>query len=206
MTVDPVADPVLERFRGSHGTALGWIVVAFGLAVCVRACMNFDFADNDVVAALGLLLAAVGWGAMVRPALWATRDHLVMRGMVMTVAVPLAAIESYGVRQFLVVHAGDRRHTSSVLGRKRRSRLGRAVDPMETPPPVQTKLHEMDPADHFEERLGALTEEARTREGIRLASQAQLDLGKRTRGVVDVVPAVLVAVPVVLLVLAIFVN
>ena len=72
----------------------------------------------------GAVLAAVlAWASMLRPALWATPDHLVMRNMLETVHVPLAAIEQLAVRQVLAVRAGDRRYVSTVVGRPLRKAM-----------------------------------------------------------------------------------
>ena len=66
----------------------------------------------------GAVLAAVlAWASMLRPALWVAGEHLVMRNMLETVHVPLAAIEQLAVRQVLAVRAGDKRYVSTVVGR-----------------------------------------------------------------------------------------
>lgn len=201
-------DPtVVERFAASSGRILGWVVVVIGLAVTVGAVLDLNRETTDVVAALGLVLAAFGWASMVHPGIWVTRDDLVMRGMVSTVHIPLAGIESYAVRQYVVVHAGDKKYVSSVLGKKRRSLMGqlagaRRVDPE----PVEKKFHEMDPVEHFEDRLGTHTDQARVRAGVRLASAQQLALGARARRTWDPVPMLVVGLPLVLFVVALAVN
>ena len=45
---------------------------------------------------------------MLRPALWVTREHLVMRNLAETVHIRLAAVEEMAVRQVLAVRAADR--------------------------------------------------------------------------------------------------
>lgn len=204
MSDNQTPEPVVERFSATSGQIMGPFVILFGLAVTVGACLNFN-RGTDAVAALGLLLAALGWASMVHPALWVTPQYLVMRGMTSTTRIPLAAVESYAVRQTLVVHAGNKRHLSSVLGRKRRRRLmPDAAGRMEAPEPEAKKPHEIDAIDHFEQRLGDFTETARAAAGVRAGSAAQLDLGREgVRRTVDLVPALVVFVPLALLVAAV---
>lgn len=204
MSENQTPEPVVERFPATSGQLMGPFVILFGLAVTVGACLTFN-RGTDVVAALGLLLAALGWASMVHPALWVTPQYLVLRGMVSTVWIPLAAVESYAVRQTLVVHAGNRRHLSSVLGRKRRRRVTPdAGGRMEVAEPEDTGPHEIDALDHFEQRLGDFTEAARAAAGVRAGSAAQLELGRAgVRRTVDLVPALVVCVPLALVVAAV---
>ena len=51
-----------------------------------------------------------------RPAVWVTRDALVLRGMFHTDRVPLAAIDKVVVTQVLAVSAGGRRFVSPAIG------------------------------------------------------------------------------------------
>ena len=60
---------------------------------------------------------------MLRPALWVTEEHLVMRNLVDTVHIRLAAVEEMVVRQVLAVRVGDQRFVSTVLGRTWRKSL-----------------------------------------------------------------------------------
>ena len=88
--------------------------------------------------------------------------------------MPLAAIEQIVVRQVLAVRAGERRYVSSAVGKSWRQALKsgpRAASPgADAPYPVLV-----------EERLQQLAEDARTKEGITLMSDEQVELAKGVR-------------------------
>src|SRR5918993_220596 len=110
-------DAVVERFHPTSGRVTGWSTVVLAAAVVVAGVAYLDEGFPAWVVGVALLVGVLAWAAMLRPALWATREHLVMRNVAETVHIRLAAVEELAVRQFLAVRAGDRRLVSTVLGR-----------------------------------------------------------------------------------------
>lgn len=109
-----------DRFANTGGRVLGGIALA-GLAAYVLTVVLADDADLGllpvlVVVALGTLL----WAVMVRPMLRITREQLVLRNAFETVTIPLAAVEAVVVRAYLAVQVGDKRFTSTAVGRSLR--------------------------------------------------------------------------------------
>ena len=173
----------IERFRATSGRLMG--VLAVGLSVVLVglgvAEARHGFAPwLTGVFALGGVLA---WTSMLRPALWADGDSLVMRGMVSTTAIPLAAVESVLVRQTTSVRAGDKRYVSPVVGRSWR-KLVRKPSPGE-----RTAPGEVDYPSYVEDRISDLALAARERAGVSLMSDEQLELARGTTTTTDLAPA-----------------
>jgi hypothetical protein len=159
--------PTSRRVTGAHprGVAPG------GVAIGVLDREN-GFPPYVVWAALfGGVLA---WASMLRPRLWATGSDLVMRNMLSTTFIPLAAIEQVAVRQVLAVRAGERRFVSPAVGKSWRQATG-----------AERRARKEAAAPSYpvfvEERLHQLAEEARTRAGVRLMSEEQVALASGVR-------------------------
>jgi hypothetical protein len=193
------ADPVVERFQPTSGRISGWLTVAISAALVVAGLAYLDEGFPAWVAAAGLLVGVLAWAAMLRPALWATEEHLVMRNLAETVHIRLAAIEEMAVRQVLAVRAADRRFVSTVVGRSwRKAMLARR-------PPGDDGLREgMSYADWAEHRLHELVDAARKGAGVRPGSREQLALPHPVRREPDVLPIALIATSCVLLLLSFF--
>ena len=191
----------VERFPATTGRLGGTVVAALGLALLALAVAEHDEAWAVTAGLAGVLVAGLAWASMLRPALGVDGDALVMRGMVDTVRIPLAAIEQVVVRQVLAVRAGDRRYVSPAVGKSRRAVVrgdrhgGPAIQPG----------RDIDPADFVEERIRRLAEDARTARGIRLMSDEQVALGRDVRRRWDWPVLALLAVPAVLLAVSLLV-
>ena len=118
---------VVERFHPTSGRVTGWLTVGLAGLLVVVGLAYLDDGFPPWVVAAGLLVGVLSWAAMLRPALWATRDHLVMRNLAETVHIRLAAVEEMAVRQVLAVRAADRRFVSTVVGRTWRKTLQSAI-------------------------------------------------------------------------------
>ncbi|NYE37371.1 hypothetical protein F4692_002504 [Nocardioides cavernae] len=194
-------ESVVERFDATSGRVSGWMTVVLCALLVVAGLVYLDDGFPAWVAAAGLLVGVLAWAAMLRPALWVTEEHLVMRNLAETVHVRLAAIEEMAVRQVLAVRAGDRRYVSTVLGRTwRKALLTRRSGPAEGGP-REGMLY----VDWAENRLHELVDLARRRAGVRAGSKEQLALPDPVRREPDLVPLVLVAVAALLLVVSFFV-
>jgi hypothetical protein len=110
---------------------------------------------------------------MLRPRVWATESDLVLRNMLDTVRIPLAAIESVAVRQVLAVGAGDARYVSPAIGQswRRTVKAGRGA----TRKPAESYPF------FVEERIGRLAQDARARLGVRRYSAEQAALAEGVR-------------------------
>ena len=107
-------------FGAGSSRVMGALTVLVALVVAGVSLVEGDGGSRFPVAAAAVLVAALAWASMLRPALTLVGDELVLRNMLETVTVPLAAISTIDVRQVLVVRAGPRKITSSAIGRSRR--------------------------------------------------------------------------------------
>ena len=167
----------VERFHATSGRGSGWLAVAMSALVVLAGVAYRDEGFPAWVTAAGLLMGVLAWAAMLRPALWATSEHLVMRNLAETVHIRLAAVEEMAVRQVLAVRAADRRWVSTVVGRSwRKSIVSRHA------PAGQDAAAEGTPyADFVENRLHELVDAARSAEGVRPGSAEQLALPDAVR-------------------------
>ncbi|WP_121258272.1 hypothetical protein [Nocardioides ferulae] len=167
-------DPVIERFRSTSGPV--WGVVGLLLVAVVVAFALVERGDATVPLVTGaLLVGALVWAAMLRPRVLAAGDDLVLRGMLDTVTVPLAAVDDVVVRQVLAVRAGERRYVSSAVGRSlrqsvRAERPGARGAAPATPTGADVTVAY---ADFVEDRIRQLAEDARQRAGVRRWSAEQ---------------------------------
>ena len=170
----PGDDEVVERFRPTSGRIMGSIGLVGVAAVAVIAVADPGSVPAPVLWGF-LLFGALVWTAMLRPRLLATRSSLVMRNMLSTVTIPLAATEQIVVRQVVAVRAGERRYVSPAVGRSLRESLrsGRSgVDDAPVSPSYPTFV---------ENRLHQLAADARAREGVAMMSDEQLALAAGVR-------------------------
>ena len=169
-------DTVVERFHATSGGVTGWLTVVLAVAVAVGGLVYRDEGFPMWVVGAALLLGVLAWAAMLRPALWVTGDHLVMRNLVETLHIRLAAVEELAVRQVLAVRAGDRRWVSTVVGRTWRKAITSPRRSDESGP-----QEGMPYADFVENRLHELVDDARTAAGVRAGSKEQLALPDAVR-------------------------
>ncbi|MBD3945671.1 hypothetical protein [Nocardioides ganghwensis] len=194
------ADAVVERFQPTSGRISGWLTVGLSAALVVAGVAYLDDGFPAWVAAGGLLVGVLAWAAMLRPALWVTEEHLVMRNLADTVHIRLAAVEEMAVRQVLAVRAADRRFVSTVVGRSwRKAMLSRRTHGADDGP-----RDGMAYADWAEHRLHELVDGARKSAGVRPGSREQLALPDPVRREHDVLPLSLIAVSGALLLLSLF--
>ncbi len=110
-----------EDFRPTTGPLVGLLGLAVLVGVVVLDVLGQGVSLAPWGYALVVLLAVLVWAAVLRPRVWVGQGDLVLRTMLETVRVPLAAVESVAVRQVLVVTAGGRRYVCPALGRSRRA-------------------------------------------------------------------------------------
>ena len=168
---------VVERFHPTSGRVTGWLTVLLAAAVVVSGVAYRGEGFPVWVSGGAMLLGVLAWAAMLRPALWVTGEHLVMRNLAETVHIRLAAVEELAVRQVLAVRAADRRWVSTVVGRSWR----KAAQTRHRPSGEGGPQEGMPYADFVEQRLYELVDSARTAAGVRSGSPDQLALPDAVR-------------------------
>jgi hypothetical protein len=194
------SEVVVERFQPTSGRFSGWAAVLLSAAVLVAMVAYLDDGFPAWVGGVALLVGVLSWAAMLRPALWVTEEHLVMRNLADTVRIRLAAVEELAVRQVLAVRAGDRRLVSTVLGRTwRKSMMARRA------PSSKDGPHEgMRYVDWAEHRLRELVDAARDRAGVTAGSEEQRAMPDAVRREPALLPLALIGVAAVLMAVSLF--
>ena len=193
----------IERFRPTSGRVSGWLTIAIATVVAVLGLAYLDVGFPLPVVTAAVLVGVLAWAAMVRPALWVRdREVLVLRNMLETVEVRLAAVEEMALRQVLVLRAADRRWVSTVVGRSWQRSLtsGRRKGRSGGDASAGTVVY----ADFVEERLRHLVDEARDRAGVRPGSPEQLALPDAVRQERAWLPVGLIALAAVLFLVTLF--
>ncbi len=168
-----VDNPTEEKFAQNGGQ----VVAAVGMLIAVAMIVGWAL-DPDRVAlwvlALAFVLAVLVWTSILRPRVMVDGSFLVLRNMLSTVRIPLAAIEEIAVRQVMAVRAGGRRYVCAGVGRTMRQALkGSAVQrAREEMGGIRGELATIvEPgmiyADYVETRIRELIAEDRNRRGIR---------------------------------------
>lgn len=192
----------VERFSATSRVT-GWLTVVVAALVIGLGVVYVDEGFPAWVIAAAVLVGVLAWAAMLRPALWVRGEHLVMRNMLETITIRLAAVEEMAVRQVLAVRACDRRWVSTAVGRswRRTMRPGRAKPTQTGGRPETTVKY----ADFVEDRLRQLVDEARTSAGVRPGSPEQLALPDAVRRERAWLPIALVVVAALALVVSLLV-
>lgn len=156
-------ETVVERFRPTSGRLSGYLGLLCAAVVLVLAILGWGSGPALGVAILACLGAVLVWAALLRPALWVTERHLVMRNMFHTDRLPLGAIGRVAVAQVLAVSANDKRYVSPVIGQSlRQSMQARGAAPSgsaKAPSPLTSYPL------FVEERIAHLAREHRERHG-----------------------------------------
>src|SRR3954462_6853653 len=99
----------VEKFAPNGGTAMAVLAGAVVIAFVVGWAVDTDGVPAWVPA-LALFCGVVVYASTVRPRVRVHGHDLVLRNMLNTVTIPLAAIEEIAVRQVLAVRAGGKRY------------------------------------------------------------------------------------------------
>ncbi|WP_205475238.1 hypothetical protein [Nocardioides sp. SYSU D00038] len=203
MTTEPER---VERFAAHDGQVTGVLGLGLCAAVVVTWAVDTSAVPRWLVA--GALVAAVlVWAASFRPRVSVEGDTLVLRNMLTTTHVPLAAIDKVVVRQVLAVFVGERRIANAGVGRSRRQAQRRRPVPGALPAADEptSRRDVVDVADHVETRLAQLVQEERTRLGLRRGSPELEALAAEVRTEPARLELALLAAALVLLVVALLV-
>ncbi len=167
-----MTEPVVEEFRPTSGRVMGVVGLVACAAVVGYGMLTEGFPAVWIWAVLvaGVLI----WASTLRPRVAATTSHLVLRNMLSTVSVPLAAIEQVVVSQVLAVRVGEKRYVSPAIGKSWRQAI---KSNRRTP----TATSETSYPVFVEERISQLAEDARDQAGVALLSDEQLELASAVR-------------------------
>lgn len=171
----------VERFRPTSGQVLGWIGLALVAAVVVIGVADRTHGFPAPVVAGALVVGVLDWAAMLKPRVLVVGRWLVLRNMLETTRIPLAAVEEIAIRQVLAVRVGERRFVSPALGRSLRQALKTRGAAAPTAAAVEAQGATASYPDFVEERIRHLATEARTAEGVARYSAEQDALGAQVR-------------------------
>lgn len=169
-----MAEEPVERFRPTSGRVIGVVALVLVAAVILAGILDHDGDLPVPMIAGAVAFGALVWSTMLRPSVWVTEDALVMRNMLDTVRIPLAAIETVVVRQVLAVGAGDARYVSPAIGHTWRQTFKSTHGGA---PKTATESYPV----FVEERISRLAEDARARLGVRRYSDEQVALASGVR-------------------------
>jgi hypothetical protein len=105
-----------EKFPPTSGRVMGVLAVLLCLGVMVLAIVDGEQGVGAPVAWGAAFAAIVSYAALLRPAVRVEQGTLVLRNMLDTNVVPLAAVEEVAVRQVLAVRAEEKRYVSPAIG------------------------------------------------------------------------------------------
>lgn len=166
-------EPV-EEFHPTSGRVQGVIAVTAAAALVVIGLRDVDSGFPAPLIAVCVLLGVLAWASMLRPRVWATADDLVMRNMLHTVRIPLAAIQTVVVRQVLAVGVGGGRYLCPAIGQSARAT---ARSDQAGARKSATESYQV----FVEERIGQLADNARSELGVEKHSEEQVALAAGVR-------------------------
>ena len=127
-----------EKFPPTSGRVMGVLAVGLAVALCVYAIFDGEDGFGAPVAWGAAFAAVLSYASLLRPAVRVESGSLLLRNMVDTNVVPLAAIDEVVVRQVLAIRADEKRYVSPAIGnsffRTIRPRTGRDGQPELTYP------------------------------------------------------------------------
>ncbi|MDX6373510.1 MAG: hypothetical protein QOD98_2498 [Nocardioidaceae bacterium] len=180
-------DTKVEKFAPNGGTVIAVIGGIVVLVLVVGWALDMDGVPLWVPAA-SLFGGIVLYTSTVRPRVRVQGHELVLRNMLTTVHLPLAAIEEVAIQQVMAVRAGGKRYVCSGVGRTLRqamkgSAMMRARAQMGGLRGELAAVHEpgMNYADFVEIRVQELINEDRMRRGVKKFSPEADELAGQVR-------------------------
>ncbi len=118
-----------EKFPPTSGRVVGSLAVLLCATLAVYAVLDGEDGFGAPVAWGAAFAGIVSYAALLRPGVRVESDSLVLRNMIDTNVVPLAAVDEVVVRQVLAIRAVGKRYVSPAIGtsffRTIRPRTGR---------------------------------------------------------------------------------
>jgi hypothetical protein len=105
-----------EKFPPTSGRVPGVLAVLLAAALTVYALVDGEDGWGAAYAWGAAFAGILSYAALLRPSVRVDSGALVLRNMLDTNVVPLAAIEEVAVRQVLAVRANEKRYVSPAIG------------------------------------------------------------------------------------------
>jgi hypothetical protein len=115
-------DVTVEKFAPNGGQVVAGIGALVVLGMIVAWATDPE-QDTLWVPCLALVIALLIWTSTLRPRVLVEGSSLVLRNMLSTVRIPLAAIDEVVVRQVMAVRAGEKRYVCAGVGRSLRQAM-----------------------------------------------------------------------------------
>ena len=109
-----------ERFAPTSGRPMGVTGILVSVGFVVVALVRPDSNIPLWAVALAVFVGVLSWAALLRPGVSMDAESLTLRGMLTTVRLPLARIESVVVQQYMAVNVDGKRYVSPAVARTRR--------------------------------------------------------------------------------------
>ena len=106
----------VEKFPPTSGRVMGVMAVGLCVVVLVYALFDGDRGFEAPVAWAAAFAGVLSYAALLRPAVRVGSGALVLRNMVDTNEIPLAAIQEVAVGQVLAVRTDEKRYVSPAIG------------------------------------------------------------------------------------------
>jgi hypothetical protein len=106
----------VEKFPPTSGRIMGILAVGLAVATMVYAAFDGERGFEAPVAWGAAFAAILSYAALLRPAVRVEKDELVLRNMLDTHHIPLAAVDEVAVRQVLAVRVDEKRYVSPAIG------------------------------------------------------------------------------------------
>jgi len=176
-----VARDGLEKYRSGSSQIIGGLGLA--VAALVAVLVVLDYQEGDWRILVGCAFVALGvWAVLLRPMIVIAGDRLELRGMVSEVLLPLAAVESISVAQYVTVRSAGHSWTCPGVGRTKRQivRMGDGSGPRKK----AARARDSDSgtvANFVTGRILQLADDARAQAGIAMLSEEQFALAEGVR-------------------------
>lgn len=116
------ARQALDSFTSTSSRVMGIIGIAIGAIVVIDVFVEWRTADGLFVAAITLLFCAVFWVGLIRPAVVAYEDGILLRNFLRDVHIPWHLVGHIDLSPILTVYRDGERHRSVALAASRRDR------------------------------------------------------------------------------------
>lgn len=153
----------VETFRPTSGQLLGWTGLVLAAVIAVAGVVE---GPSWPVVTGALAFGVLVWAAVLKPRVFVSGRWLVLRNMLETVHVPLAAIEELAVRQVLALRVGDKRYVTPAIGRSFRQTVKSNRRATGADAQGDTDLAAQAYPDFVEQRIRHLAAEARELESV----------------------------------------
>ena len=147
----------VEKFKPTSGRFVGTTAVLLCLVVMVYAVVDGEGGFGAPVVWGAAFFAILSYAALLRPALRVEKDALVLRNMLDTNVLPLAAIDQVAVRQVLAIRVDEKRYVSPAIGHSFLRTVHPRVD--------KERTHDLSYPDYVRDRILHLADGARRRLG-----------------------------------------